>query len=139
MSWSPAVYKFVAGDEEPVAPDMALVRAVLEPYDVTDPRRRADADGGLGLLVRAPDGSEAEMYADEHGVSVVRPQGGGVFDIMAELACRLGAVVIAPGDPMVVCRPEEHPHLPPSLREAAHVIEMTGADLEFALTGNRRP
>ncbi|WP_327260696.1 hypothetical protein OG444_03575 [Streptomyces sp. NBC_01232] len=138
MGWSPMIYKFVDGGEVPVPPDTAVVRAVLEPHDIGDPRRTTGEDGWLGFWIRASDGSEAEVFADEYGIYVERPQAGAVFGIIAELASRLGAVVINPSGPGVVCRAEEYAHLPADMRDDVLVIEMTGEALEAALTGPRR-
>ncbi|QKW27312.1 hypothetical protein HUT11_15205 [Streptomyces seoulensis] len=135
MSWSPAIYKFVDGGDIPVPMDPATVRAVLEPYDIGDPQRTERPDGTMEFWVRAPAGGEAAMLVDEYGILVERPTVGGVFDIVAELLSRLGAVVLRPSDSVAVCRAEEHPHLPPAMREDALVIEMTGGALEYALTG----
>ncbi|MBZ9640200.1 hypothetical protein [Streptomyces sp. PSKA30] len=138
MGWSPLIYKFVDGDEEPVLLDMALVRAVLEPHDVGDPQLTVGEDGGLGFWVRASDGSEAEIFAGGQGIEVHRPHAGGVWGIVAELVSRLGAVVIDPSRGGVVCRAEEHAHLPAAMQDDATVIEMTGEVLEAALMGQGR-
>lgn len=127
------IYRFVDGGEVPVRPDPAVVRAVLEPHEVGDPRRTVGEDGTLAFRIRAPDGSEAEITADEYGIGVSRPQAGGVLDIIAELAARLGAVFLDPGRPGVLCRAEDRPHLPPGMREDAVVIDMTGEGLAAAL------
>ncbi|WP_416984074.1 hypothetical protein [Streptomyces sp. T028] len=60
-----------------------------------------------------------------------------MWNIVAELVTRLGAVVLDPSGAGVVCRAEEHAHLPPAMRDDAIVIEMTGEALETALTGPR--
>ncbi|MER5913692.1 hypothetical protein ABT124_25205 [Streptomyces sp. NPDC001982] len=139
MSWSPLIYKFVDGGEVPVPLDMALVRAVLEPHHVEDPQLTVAEDGTLQFWIRASDGSEAELFAHENGILVSRPQADGVFGIIAELVSRLGAVIIDPSEGGVVCRAEEHAHLPAGMRDDAIVIEMTGEAVETALTGPRRP
>ncbi|MER6982235.1 hypothetical protein [Streptomyces carpinensis] len=119
--------------------DLALVRAVLEPHDVGDPRLAVGEDGTVAFCVRAGDGSEAEFSVDETGILVYRPQAGGVFGIIAELASRLGAVIIDPSSAGVVCRAEELDHLPAGMRDDAVVVEMTGESLEAALTGPHEP
>jgi hypothetical protein len=129
------IFKFVDGGETPVRLDPALIRAVLEPHDVGDPRLTVDGDGSLQFWVRASDGSEAEIFADAQGIAVHRPHAGGVWDIVAELVSRLGAVVIDPSRGGVVCRVEERAHLPEDLRADATVIEMTGEVLEATLIG----
>jgi hypothetical protein len=133
------IFKFVDGGETPVLLDLALVRAVLEPHDVGDPQLTVGEDGNLAFWIRALDGSEAEIFADQQGIEVHRPHAGGVFGIVAQLVSRLGAVVIDPSRAGVVCRAEEHPHLPAGMQDDAIVIEMTGEALETALTGPRRP
>ncbi|KND30253.1 hypothetical protein [Streptomyces acidiscabies] len=128
MSWSPSIYRFADGGDIPVPPDPAVVRDALGPYAIVEP---SDDE----YWVRAEDGSEAEFFVGEYGVTVERPQVGGVFDLVAELATRLGAVVVGPGD-RVVCRTrEEAAHLPESLRDGAIIIEMAGPALQTALTG----
>lgn len=138
MGWSPMIFKFADGGEEPVPLDPASIRAVLEPHEVGDPRLTAGTgkDGGLEFWVRAPDGSEAEIFADARCIAVHRPHAGAVWDIVAELVSRLGAVVFDPSGGGVVCRAEEHAHLPASMRDDVTVIEMTGEALEVALTGS---
>lgn len=61
-----------------------------------------------------------------------------MWDIVAELVSRLGAVVLEPSGGGGVCRAEEHPHLPAGMPDDAVVVEMTGEALETALTGRRR-
>ena len=136
MGWSPMVLKFVDGGEEPVPLDPASIRAVLEPHDVGDPQLTVGEDGGLAFWVRAPDGSEAEIFADTRCIAVHRPHAGAVWDIVAELVSRLGAVVFDPSGGGVVCRAQEHAHLPASMRDDVTVIEMTGEALETTLTGS---
>ncbi|WP_416970971.1 hypothetical protein [Streptomyces sp. 4F14] len=127
MSWGPSIYRFAEGGESTVPPDPAVVRDVLGPYAVVEP---SDAE----YWVRAEDGGEAEFFVDAYGITVERPQPGGVFGLVAELAVRLGAVVVEPGG-HVACRAQEDvARLPESLREGAIVIEMTGPALEAALT-----
>lgn len=133
------IFKFVDGGEVPALLDQALIRAVLEPHDVGDPQLTVEGDGGLQFWVRASDGSEAEIFADAQGVEVHRPHAGGVWNIVAELVSRLGAVIIDPSKGGVVCRTEERPHLPADMQDDAIVIEMTGEALEAALTEPRRP
>ncbi|MCL6734681.1 hypothetical protein [Streptomyces neyagawaensis] len=138
MGWSPMVLRFVDGGETPVPLDPAVVREVLEPYDADGPGATEGEDGSPAYRVRAADGSEAEIFADDHGLTVHRPHAGEVWDIVAELVARLGAVVLDPSGTGVVCRAEEHGHLPARWRDDAVVIEMTGEALETALTGRRR-
>ncbi|MCZ4511128.1 hypothetical protein O3Q52_23660 [Streptomyces sp. ActVer] len=138
MSYSPSIYKFADGGEMPVPLDMELVRAVLEPHDVGNPQLTVGEDGGLQFLIRASDGSEAEISADETGILVERPHTGGVFGIVAELVSRLGAVIIDPSRGRAVCREEEYAHLPAGMQEDAVVIEMTGEAVEAALIGTPR-
>ncbi|MDG5801583.1 hypothetical protein P9869_02690 [Streptomyces ossamyceticus] len=141
MGWSPMVFRFVDGGETPVPLDPAVVREVLrphdEPHDADGPGIPEGGDGSLAFRVRAADGSEAEIFADDLGLTVHRPHAGEVWDIVAELVARLGAVVLDPSGTGVVCRAEEHGHLPARWRDAV-VIEMTGEALETALTGRRR-
>ncbi|MFH9711930.1 hypothetical protein ACH4MW_15985 [Streptomyces luteogriseus] len=135
MSYSPSIYKFIDGGDMPVAPDLELVLAVLEPHDVGDPQLAVGEGGSLRFWVRASDGSEAEISADETGILVERPQPGEVFAILAELAVKLRAVIIDPSSGRAVCRAEERTQLPADMQEEVIVIDMTGEALEAALTG----
>lgn len=139
MGMSLMIFKFVDGGEAPVPPDTAVVRAVLEPHDVGDPRLTVGEDGSMSFWIRAPDGGEAEVFADVHGLGVSRPNAGDVFAVIAELTSRLGAVVLDPSRVGVVCGVEAYTHLPAEMRDDAVVIDMTGEALEAALTGPRRP
>lgn len=121
MGYSPSIHKFAEGADVPVPLDLEVVSAVLEPHDVGDLRLRFDQDGDLQFWIRADDGSEAEIFAGETGISVERPHS--------------GAVAIDPSAGRIVCRHEEYAHLPVSMRRAAVVIEMTGELLEAALLG----
>ncbi|MFF7313036.1 hypothetical protein [Streptomyces sp. NPDC008137] len=135
MGYSPSIYKFVDGGDVPVPPDLDVVRAVLEPHDVGDPRLTVAEDGSLRFWIRASDGSEAEISADETGLLVERPHAGGVFAIVAELVSRLGAVVVDPTTGRIVCREEERSQLPAGMQDDAVIIEMTGEALSAALLG----
>lgn len=135
MGYSPSIHKFAEGADAPVPLDLELVRAVLEPHDVGDPRLLFHPDGGLQFWIRAGDGSEAEIFAGETGILVEPPHSGAVFGIVAELVSRLGAVAIDPREGRIVCRRQEYAHLPVSMRKDAVVIEMTGELLEAALLG----
>ncbi|MFE3269210.1 hypothetical protein [Streptomyces sp. NPDC059215] len=138
MSYSPSIYKFLEGSDTPVPLDMDVVRAVLRPYDVGDPKLTAVEDGHLQYRVRAADGSEAEIYADGTGISVERPHSGsGVFAIVAELASRLEAVIVEPSEGVFLCGTEALAHLPANMREEAVLMEMTGEAVEAALIGPR--
>ncbi|GGT92837.1 hypothetical protein ACH49O_11200 [Streptomyces coeruleorubidus] len=135
MSSSPSIYAFIDGGDVPVPPDMELVRAVLGPHAVGDPQLTVSEDGSLRFWIRASDGSEAEISADETGILVERPDTGGVFAIVAELVAKLEAVIIDPSTGRAVCRTEERAQLPASMQEEAIVIDMTGNALEAALSG----
>ncbi|MER7174502.1 hypothetical protein [Streptomyces mesophilus] len=135
MGWSPYIYKFVDGGESPVPLDLQLVRAVLEPHDVGNPELKVCEDGSLQFWIRAPDGSEAELFVDDLGIAVHRPHAGGVWSIVAELVSQLGAIVINPSRAGVVCRTEEYADLPPSMQRDAVIVEMRGEALEEALVG----
>ncbi|WP_393073305.1 hypothetical protein [Streptomyces sp. LN704] len=138
MSCSPSIYKFLEGSDTPVPLDMDVVRAVLSPYDVGDPKLTVMEDGHLTYWVRAADGSEAEIFADETGISVERPHSGsGVFAIVAELASRLEAVIFEPREGVFLCGTEAHAHLPANMQEEVVLIEMTGEAVEAALIGPR--
>lgn len=74
VSWSLMISKFVDGNDTPVPLDLALVRAVLEPHDVGDPHLTESENGSLGFWIRAPDGSETDIFVDEQGIQVRRPR-----------------------------------------------------------------
>ncbi|MEV3911143.1 MULTISPECIES: hypothetical protein [Streptomyces] len=136
MSYSPSIYKFVEGSDAPVPLDRDLVRTVLGPYDVGDPDLTLMDDGRLQYMVRAADGSGAEFFVDETGILVERPHSGsGVFAIVAELAARLGAVILEPSEGVFLCGTEAHAHLPADMRDEVVLIDMTGEAVEAALIG----
>ncbi|MFF4797303.1 hypothetical protein ACFY1U_02695 [Streptomyces sp. NPDC001351] len=136
MSYSPSIYKFVEGSDEPVPLDMRVVQAVLSPYDVGDPDLTVLDDGRLQYWVRAADGSEAEIFVDRTGILVERPHSGpGVFAIVAELTARLTAVIFDPSQGTFFCGSEAHAHLPADMRQEAVLIDMTGEAIEAALIG----
>ncbi|MEU1536199.1 hypothetical protein [Streptomyces fagopyri] len=138
MSYSPSIYKFLEGSDMPVPLDTDVVRAVLSPYDVGDSRLAVMEDGHLQYWVRAADGSEAEIFADETGISVERPHSGsGVFAIVAELASRLQAVIFEPCEGVFLCGTEARAQLPAHMQEEVVLIEMTGEAVEAALIGRR--
>lgn len=127
---------FVEGGDAPVPLDMDVVRSVLAPYDTGDPALTVMEDGWLQFWVRASDGSEAEIFADDSSVLVERPHSGtGVFGIVAELAARLGAVVIDPNSGVFLCGEETYARLPVAMREDSVVVGMTGEALKAALLG----
>ncbi|MFE0631804.1 hypothetical protein ACFW3D_33240 [Streptomyces sp. NPDC058864] len=138
MGWSPFILTFVGGADEPVPVDLAVVRAVLEPHHVGDPRLIVRAAAELEFFVRAADGSEAEIFAGGRDTMVSRPHAGEVFGIIAELISRLGAVLLDPAGG-AVCRAEDYAHLPADMRDGTVVVaEMTGETLVAALTASRR-
>lgn len=139
MSYSASIYKFVEGIDVPVALDIEVVRAVLDPYAVGDPNLLVMEDGTLQFWVRATDGSEVEIFADETGILLERPHSGsGVFAIVAELVARLGAVIFEPREGVFLCDAEVHAYLAPDLKKNAVLTELTGAAVEAALGSVRR-
>ncbi|MFD8804887.1 hypothetical protein [Streptomyces sp. NPDC059597] len=136
MSYSLTLRTFVEGGDAPVPLDMDVVRSVLAPYDTGDPALTVMEDGWLQFWVRASDGSEAEIFADDSSVLVERPHSGtGAFGIVAELAARLGAVVIDPNSGVLLCDEETYARLPVAMREDSVVVGMTGEALTAALLG----
>ncbi len=117
------VQRFAHG--EPAALDEALMHEVLRPYVIAGDRE--------SMLIRAGDGSEADVYADSTGLMINRPQRGGIFAVTAELVDRLGAVLLLPGCPTLLRAEEDRPHLPEELRDDCLVIELTGAAIEAVL------
>ncbi|WP_338674322.1 hypothetical protein V1460_15615 [Streptomyces sp. SCSIO 30461] len=103
-----------------------MTREVLAPHAV-----KADPDT-VEVLIRAAEGGEAELSVSADGIIVHRFPAGGVVDIVAELADRLGAAVVLP-DGVLVSGEEQRANLPDGLREMAVVVEMTGSSLQGAL------
>ncbi|WP_151478509.1 SMI1/KNR4 family protein [Streptomyces albicerus] len=129
MSSSIYLYRFVGG--EPVPPDPNVIRAVLEPHAVNN------YDASQDVWIRAADGYEAEVFIHEHSITFDRPGPGGIFDILAELAVRLDATIIAPGGPIILRGEEDRAHLPESVRDGAVVVEdLSGAAIERAFRGD---
>ncbi|MET8812660.1 hypothetical protein ABZW47_11690 [Streptomyces sp. NPDC004549] len=136
MGYSPSLYRFTEGSDTPVPLDLDTVRSVLAPYDTGDPALTVMDDGRHQFWVRASDGSGAEIFADGTGVLVERPHSGtGVFGIVAELAARLGAVVVEPRSGAFLCDGETYARLPATVRDDAVVVELTGEALAAALIG----
>ncbi|MFI6055546.1 hypothetical protein ACIBCO_36355 [Streptomyces violascens] len=124
MGYGLSLHRFVDGEAETL--DERVIREVLAPHAVN-----ADQDDNE-LLVRASDGGEAEVNVSADGVSVHRFPPGGILDIVAELADRLGAVIALP-DGFLLGAEAQRADLPDGLRETAVVVEMTGPGLQRAL------
>ncbi|WP_331447519.1 hypothetical protein [Streptomyces xanthochromogenes] len=124
MGYAISLHRFVDGEAETL--DQRVVREVLVPHAMN-----ADQDDNE-LLVRAADGGEAEMDVSADGVSVHRFPPGGILDIIAELADRLGAAIALP-DSVLLSTEEQRANLPDGLRDMAVVVEMTGPGLQRVL------
>lgn len=124
MGYGISLHRFVEG--EPESLDERVTREVLAPHAVN-----ADQDSEE-MLIRAADGGEAEVTVSADGISVHRFASGAVLDIVAELADRLGAAIVAP-DGVLVSGEEQRANLPEGLRNGAVVVEMTGPALQGAL------
>ncbi|MGW7367783.1 hypothetical protein ACWGI8_31265 [Streptomyces sp. NPDC054841] len=124
MGYGISLHRFLGGEPETL--DERVTREVLAPYAVN-----ADQDSEE-VLIRAADGEEAEMNVRADGISVHRFSSGGVLDIVAELADRLGAAIVLP-DGVLVGGEEQRANLPDGLRDMAVVVEMTGPSLQVAL------
>jgi hypothetical protein len=115
-------------DGELVDLDEALVHAVLEPHVVgREPRYR--------LVHVAVGEATAEVYGYAgpwHGLTVNRPQGAGVWDLLVELLDRTGAVLSTGWDTHVVADAGRIAHLPAEFTGPVTVVR-TGAELEAAL------
>ncbi|MFF4355374.1 hypothetical protein [Streptomyces sp. NPDC001604] len=144
MSYQVWIYKFVKQREDPVPLDKEMVRDILGPHDSGATGLTVDEEGNLQFWVRAADGSSADVTVDEYCISFDRPtrsdnsSGTGAFSIVAEVAIKLGAVILDLSNGRTVCRDEEYAHLPPKMRDDAVVIEMMGEAVEGALIGLRR-
>jgi hypothetical protein len=126
MGYGLSLHRFVGGEPETL--DEQVAREVLTPHAVTRDQ------GAKELLVRAADGGEAEVTVSTDGISVGRFPPGGILDLVAELADRLGAAVVLP-DGVLVGSEEQRANLPDGLRDAAVVVEMTGPALQRAIGG----
>ncbi|MFD9379779.1 hypothetical protein ACFWBH_30415 [Streptomyces sp. NPDC059999] len=123
MSYSIFVQRFTQGQSAPL--NEGLAREILRPYLV--------ADQGEPLLIRAEDGGEAEVYGDSTGLMFDRPNWGKIFDIVADLAEQLGAVVVMPGSPTLMRSEADREDLPAELRDEATVLEWTGSAIQSVL------
>ncbi|RST10976.1 hypothetical protein E2C00_28460 [Streptomyces sp. WAC05374] len=126
MGYGISLHRFVDGEPETL--DEPVAREVLAHHAAN-----ADQDAEE-ILIRAGDGGEAEVTLSADGISVHRFPSGGVLDIVAELADRLGAAIVAP-DCVLVSSDEQLADLPDGLRDMATVVAMTGPALQGALEG----
>lgn len=124
MGYGISLHRFVDGEPETL--DERVTREVLAPHAVNPDQDTEE------MLIRAADGGEAEVNMSADGISVHRFPSGGVLDIVAELADRLGAAVVLP-DGVLVSGEEQRANLPYGLRDMAVVVEMTGPSLQGAL------
>ncbi|MFD4139413.1 hypothetical protein [Streptomyces sp. NPDC058572] len=127
MSYSLGIHQFADG--EPVQPDMDVVQEVLAPYDAAPEKPRTDE-----FWIRAADGGEAELFVSDDVIAVERPALGEIRGIIAELADRLGAVILTPRGTLL-CREDSRAHLPTGLEDAAvFVAGITREALDAATT-----
>ncbi|MFE0349005.1 hypothetical protein [Streptomyces griseoluteus] len=126
MGYGLSLHRFVDGEAETL--DERVTQEVLAPYAVNS------AQGSGEMLIQAADGGEAEVNVSADGISVHRFPPGGVLDIVAELADRLGAAILVP-DGALVSGEEQRANLPAPFQDGAVVMEMTGAGIQSALDG----
>ncbi|GAQ54134.1 hypothetical protein [Streptomyces acidiscabies] len=125
MSYGLGLYRFVNGEIEP--PDMNVVRAVLAPYVAAPEKVAAD---GSEFWIRTPDGGEAEVAVFDNIIGVERPSLGDMRGVIAELADRLGAVILLPRGALL-CREASRGHLPEGMEDdAVFVTRITRETLE---------
>ncbi|MER7660758.1 hypothetical protein [Streptomyces sp. NPDC096193] len=124
MGYGISLHRFVDGEAETL--DEQVAREALASHAVN-----ADRDAEE-MLIRAADGGEAEVNVSADGIIVHRFPSGGIVDIVAELADRLGAAIVLP-DSVLVSGEDQRANLPDGLQAMAVVIEMTGPTLKRAL------
>lgn len=101
--------------------DDGLAQALLAPYVVV-----SDPSHGF-VSIQAGDGGEADVYANPGRVMIDHFAPGGILDIVAGLAERLGAVILLPEGAAMVGSAEDRAHLPVELQTEAVVVDLSGA------------
>jgi hypothetical protein len=125
MSYDVFFQRFEQG--QPVPIDKSAFLAAVTPFV---------AETGTAsrfFRLRAPDGGEADVYADVGegpcmGFMVNHFAGGAMLDLLVALAEATDTVVLLPDRPTVVTRPEQQQHLPDRVGADVRVVA-TGADL----------
>ncbi|MEU8538664.1 hypothetical protein AB0C52_01470 [Streptomyces sp. NPDC048717] len=128
MSFEVFVTRLADGAAAPL--DRAVVCEVLDPFTV--------ARDGESLVVRTPDGGEADVRVRADCVTFHRFGGAGVMDLLSVLLDRLGAVLIVPGGPFLVHREGDAAQVTSDMRESSGwpvVVAPGGAALERGMRG----
>lgn len=131
MSYSIWLLRFEAGGSAPMDFD-AFDAATAQHVHRRDPQNNF-------LLLRMPDGSEADVYASREAdgtlasVMLTHFSRGAVLDLVAEVAKALGAVVLLPEGVALVADSAQRGHLVPDLRPGAVVVEPTGAAIQAVI------
>src|SRR5690349_1573158 len=126
MGYSLHLFRF--RDEDAVAIDVAGVLDHLRPHS----DGREDQPGEVNVVF--PDGDEATVRVDDHGISISRPPVP-IRDLLYELAVKFDLVAMFAGAgndvPAVMVREERREHLPPEWREEAFVAKDGSDILEY--------
>lgn len=132
MSYDLFVQGFDAGDAAPM-PSSAfdVFRAHVD---------RADSEQHF-WHVRAPDGGEADIYADVtqetcHSLMISRFSTGRPLDLLAGFAVRAGAVILTPDGPAMLTAEAQRRHLPDGFQRDALVV-CDGDDVRQVLETQR--
>lgn len=129
MSYDIFFQRFERGKAVPV--DKAAFLAAIAPFVV-----RTEPEFHFQRL-RTPDGGEAEVFAalDQDpfmGFSFSRFSAGDVLDLIVAVAGATDTVILPPGCPTLVTRPQQREHLPDGLDEQVAVVT-TGAEFGAVL------
>ncbi|OEJ55170.1 hypothetical protein [Streptomyces agglomeratus] len=85
-------------------------------------------------MIRTTDGYE--MDVNEACVAANRYPPGQFFELLAELADRLGASLPPTGRPVILREEKDRAHFPAEVGKDAAVVAMTSSDLERYLCGS---
>jgi hypothetical protein len=131
MSFDVFVQRFAHGDTTPMP--SVVFHAVFGPHiDRTEPERQF-------WHVQAPDGGEADIYADVEGEScgslmINHFSNGDVLDLLVEFARQADAVIMPVGCPVLLTAPAQHGHLPDELLSSCATAVITnGHDINMAI------
>ncbi|MFD5424156.1 hypothetical protein [Streptomyces sp. NPDC127084] len=127
MSLDIYVCRFENGQPAPL--DMSAAYEVLDPHVVA-------RDAGLNFLqVSTGEGEAADVYlTSPTNITFNRIGGEGSMDLLAELLKRLNAVLMVPGESVILQEEKDRELLPSALKDAyTVVVARTGAEITQAI------
>jgi hypothetical protein len=131
MSYSIWLLRFEDGSAATM--DFAAFEAATAPYV----HRRGPQHNFL--MLRMPDGGEADVYATREpdgtleSVMLTHFSRGAILDIVAEAAKALGAAVVLQEGVALVADATQHDHLVPDPRPDASLVELEGAAIQAVI------